>query len=101
MAERQEDRLRGRRGIDGTGEKLPLEVVETREADGGGVRPLVGEVVADPGERVDRREIATQAARQEPRPDREVLVVRARPLLALGVCGRERRHAAIASRARA
>jgi hypothetical protein len=100
VAEGQEHRVARGGRVDRGALESPLELVETRQALGRRRDALVGDVVAEPRERIHRGEIVAQPARQEPGPDREVLVMRAGAGLAFGVCSSERRHAAITSRAR-
>ena len=67
----------------------PLPRVEPREPIGGGRRSLVGDVVRDARERVDRRHVRAHRRRQQPRRHGKILVMRPGQRLARRVGARE------------
>ena len=78
-------RLPGERATANRGVEPGFPVVEIGNPVGRRPGALVGHVVGQPRERVDRRDVRAHAGREQTRRDREVLVVRLRQPLAVGV----------------
>ena len=87
VAEREEHRIVDRRRILRAGDELRVPRRQAGEAPR--VRALVGDVVRAPREGVDGGEVAPQRAGEQPRADREVLVMAARDAQTVRVRGGE------------
>ena len=83
MAEREKDRVVGRRGIAGAGEKLLFPRRQALETSLVGA--FVGQVARPAREGVDGRQIVPERTGQQPGADGEVLVVCAREARAVRV----------------
>src|SRR3989442_11575121 len=91
LAEGSKDRVVRRARVARAGEELLFPRLQADDPVAGHAERLsfVGDVVGPPREGVSRRQIVAKPPGQEPRADREVLVVRAGNARAVRICGRQ------------